>query len=141
MILDREFPVAIDYIDSRSICSILEVQLYQFEQFEATVSQSTVPSPPLLSYDHDCLEVIREVMGFSPYECPAQLHSSWKGTDGVSTNGVTAIFMIFDRRTFWVLPLIYFYLPKSARAYLFPQSDKNNPYFCSGPISVDAICL
>ena len=42
--------------------------------------------------------------------------------------------------TFWVLPLIYFYLPKSARAYLFPQSVKNHD-FCSGPISVDPICL
>ncbi len=42
-----------------------------------------------------------------------------KGTNGVSTNGVTANFMFFDRGTFWVLPLTYFYLPKSARAYLF----------------------
>ena len=33
-------------------------------------------------------------------------------------------------------PLTYFYIPKSARAYLFPQSVKNH-YFCSGPISVD----
>ena len=30
--------------------------------------------------------------------------------------------MFFDRGTSWVLPLTYFYLPKSARAYLFPQS-------------------
>ena len=28
-----------------------------------------------------------------------------KGTNGVSTNGVTANFMLFDRGTFWVLPL------------------------------------
>ena len=27
--------------------------------------------------------------------------------------------MFFDRGTFWVLPLTYFCLPKSARAYLF----------------------
>ena len=47
--------------------------------------------------------------------------------------------MFVDRGTFWVLPLTYFYLPKSARAYLFPQSVKNH-YFCSGPISVDPIC-
>ena len=64
---------------------------------------------------------------------------SRKGTNGVSTNGVTANFMFFDRGTFWVLPLTYFYLPKSARAYLFPQSVKIH-YFCSGPISVDPIC-
>ena len=37
---------------------------------------------------------------------------------------VTANFMFFDRGTFWVLPLTYSYLPKSARAYLFPQSVK-----------------
>ena len=59
-----------------------------------------------------------------------------KGTNGVSTNGVTANFMLFDRGTFWVLPLTDFYLPKSARAYLFPQSVKSH-YFCRSPISVD----
>ena len=62
-----------------------------------------------------------------------------KGTNGISTNGVTANFKFFDRGTFWVLPLAYFYLPKSARAYLFPKSVKNH-YFCSSPISVDPIC-
>ena len=30
---------------------------------------------------------------------------SRKGTNGVSTNGVTANFVFFDRGTFWVLPL------------------------------------
>ena len=62
-----------------------------------------------------------------------------KGTSGVSTNGVTANFMFFDRGTFWVLPFTYFYIPKSARAYLFPQSVKIHD-FCSGPISLDPIC-
>ena len=47
--------------------------------------------------------------------------------------------MFFDRGTFWVLLSTYFYLPKSARAYLFPQSIKIR-YFCSGPISVDPSC-
>ena len=45
----------------------------------------------------------------------------------------------FDRGTFWVLPLTYFYIPKSARAYLFPKSIEIH-YFCSIPISVDPIC-
>ena len=45
-------------------------------------------------------------------------------------------FVVFDRGTFWVLPLANFYLPKNARAYLFPQCVKIH-YFCSGPISVD----
>ena len=54
-----------------------------------------------------------------------------KGQNGVSTNGVTAFLFKF--------PLTYFYLPKSARVYLFPQS-VNIHYFCSGPISVDPIC-
>ena len=52
---------------------------------------------------------------------------------------VNAIFMFFDSGTFWVLPLTYFYIPKDARAYLFPQSVKTH-YFCSGPISADPIC-
>ena len=51
------------------------------------------------------------------------------------------IFIFFDRGTLWVLPLTYFYfcLPKSARAYIFPQY-VNIHYFCSGPISVAPIC-
>ena len=62
-----------------------------------------------------------------------------KGTNGVSTNWVTAIYMFVDRGTFWVLPLTCFYLPKRARAYPFPQSVKF-PYFCGDPIGVDPIC-
>ena len=65
--------------------------------------------------------------------------TSRKGTNGVSTNGVTADVMFFDRGTFWVLPFTYFYLPKSTRAYLCSQSVKHF-YNCSGPISVDPIC-
>ena len=65
--------------------------------------------------------------------------SDRKGTNGVSANGVTAFFLFFGRGTFWILPLTYFYLPKSARAYPFPQSVRIH-YFCSGPISVDPIC-
>ena len=62
-----------------------------------------------------------------------------KGATGVSTHGVTAIIMFIDRGTFWVLPLIYFYIPNKSRAYLFPQSDKTH-YFCRDPISADPIC-
>ena len=43
-----------------------------------------------------------------------------KGMNGVSADGVTANSMFFDGGTFLVLPLTYVYLPKSARAYLFP---------------------
>ena len=58
-----------------------------------------------------------------------------QGTHGVSTNGVTATFMMFlDRGTFWVLPLTYFYLPQSARAYLFPQSVNKNITFAADPL-------
>ena len=39
-----------------------------------------------------------------------------------------------------VLLLSYFYFPKSARAYRFPQSVKSH-YVCSGPISVDPIII
>ena len=47
-----------------------------------------------------------------------------KGTNGFSTAGVTAIVMFFLTRTFWALPLTYLHFPKSARAYLSPQSFK-----------------
>ena len=62
-----------------------------------------------------------------------------KGTNGVSTNGAAANFIFFDRGTFWVPTLTYLYFPKSARAYLFPQSVRIH-YFCSGPISVGPVC-
>ena len=62
-----------------------------------------------------------------------------KGTNGVSTNGVTAFLMFLTEGLFVGLPLSYSDLPKSARAYLFPQSVKIH-YFCSGPFSVDPIC-
>ena len=53
--------------------------------------------------------------------------------------GSLQISVSFDRGTFWVLPLTYFYPPQCARAYPFSQSVKAL-YFCSGPISVDPIC-
>ena len=64
------------------------------------------------------------IMGCLSDGCPSS-HAARKGTTGVSTNGVTAnVMFLFNRGTFRVLPLTYFYLPKSARAYLFPQSVK-----------------
>ena len=47
-----------------------------------------------------------------------------KGTNGVSTNGVTANLMFFDRGTFGVLPLTYFDIPKSARVHFSPNLPK-----------------
>ena len=80
----------------------------------------------------------------SPHHAPVPrtsvLHLYSERDELVSTNGVTANVMFFDRGTFGVLPLTYFYLPKSTKAYLFHQSVKMN-YFCSGPIRVDPICL
>ena len=58
-----------------------------------------------------------------------------KGQMGSTLLGSLQI-CLFDRGTFWVLPLTYLYITKSARAYLFPQSVKFH-YFCSGPMSVD----
>ena len=44
---------------------------------------------------------------------------SGKGTNGLSTNGVTANFMLFDRGFFGVLPLTHFYLPKNAERAIY----------------------
>ena len=64
-----------------------------------------------------------------------------KGQRGSALMGSLQLLMFsFDRGTFSVLPLTYCYLPKSARAYLFPRAVKLR-YLCSGPISVDPICL
>ena len=54
----------------------------------------------------------------------------------VSTNGVTANFMFFDRGTVWVPNL-----SKPVNfAYHFAQSVEDH-YFCSDHVSVDPICL
>ena len=58
-----------------------------------------------------------------------------KGQMGSALMGSLQVFMSFDRGTFWVLSSTYFYLPKSSRACLFPQSVEIR-YFCSGPTSV-----
>ena len=71
---------------------------------------------------------------------PVTIIQARKGTNGVSTNGVAANFMLFGRVLFWVLPLTYFYLPKSARAYLFLDLSEFIRYLCSGSISADPIC-
>ena len=42
--------------------------------------------------------------------------------------------MSFDRGTFRVLPLTYFYLPKSASAYLFPNLSKLITFFAAAPL-------
>ena len=49
--------------------------------------------------------------------------------------GSTQFIIFLDRGTFWVLPLTYFYLPRSARAYLFPQSDKQIITFAAAPLA------
>ena len=48
-----------------------------------------------------------------------------KGQMWPALMGSLGIQCLFDRGTFRVLPLTYFYLPRSARAYIFSQSDKN----------------
>ena len=62
-----------------------------------------------------------------------------KGQMGSALMGSLQIYL-FDRVTFWVPPLTYFYLPKSARAYLFPPICQNS-LILQRPISVDPICL
>ena len=71
-----------------------------------------------------------------PFAHHGMMRGARRGTNGVSTNWVAANFVFFDRGTFGVLPSTYFYLPGSARVYLFPQSVKSH-YLCSCPISVD----
>ena len=57
-----------------------------------------------------------------------------KGQMGSALMGSLQMSVFFDRGTCWVLLLTYVYLPKRARAYLFPQSVKLD-YLCSGPIN------
>ena len=70
-------------------------------------------------------EGLREVLG--------------KGQVGSALMGSLRIVVLFDGGTFGVLPLTYFYLLKSARVHLFPQSVEIH-YSCHSPISVDPIC-
>ena len=70
-----------------------------------------------------------------PLRARGSIRGVRKGTNGVSTDGVTADFMFFDRGAFWVLPLTCFYLPKSARAYLFPNLSEFIP-FAAAPLAL-----
>ena len=58
---------------------------------------------------------------------------------GSAPMGSLRMLACFDRGAFWVLPLTYFIMFKSARAYLFPQSAKIH-YFCSGPTGAGLTC-
>ena len=58
---------------------------------------------------------------------------------GSALLGSLRIACFLTEGSFWVLPLTYFYLPKSAMTCLFSQSVKIY-YFCSGYLSVDPIC-
>ena len=57
-----------------------------------------------------------------------------EGQIGSALTGVTAFLFCFDRGTFWVLPLAYFYLPKSARAYLLDPHLSNFIPFAAAPL-------
>ena len=73
---------------------------------------------------------VGEILVKSPYETCRVLNTKsclvrtrfGKGQTGSALMGSLQHFMFFDRGTFWVLLLTYFYLPKSARAYFFSQS-------------------
>ena len=58
-----------------------------------------------------------------------------KGLMGSALMGSLRIPCLFDRGTFWVLPLTYFCLPKSANTYLFPPICQNVHYlFAAAPL-------
>ena len=66
-------------------------------------------------------------------------HDIRKGTNEVSTNCVTANVMLFDRGTFWTPVNLFVFIQKCQGVPFSPICQ--NHYFCSGPISVDLICL
>ena len=74
-----------------------------------------------------------------PYEFPVPVpfksQTSQNDTRGLPPLMGSLLFSCFDSRTFWVHPLTYFYIPKSAWAYLFSQSVKIH-CFCSGPLAL-----
>ena len=62
------------------------------------------------------------------------MESCRKGTNGVSTNGVTANFMFFLTGTFRVLPLPYFYIPKSVPGRTFFPNPSKFITFAAAPL-------
>ena len=71
--------------------------------------------------------------------CARSLHVHMQFNRGFGKGQMgSALMGSLQMSCFWVLPLTYVYLPKSARAYLFPQSAKTH-YFCSCPVSADPI--
>ena len=78
-------------------------------------------------------------MGTTESTLPSRVR---KGTNGIRSAlmGSLLILVFLTEELLGVLPLTYFCLHKSARAYLFPQSVKIH-YFSSGPMSADPVCL
>ena len=56
-----------------------------------------------------------------------------KGQMGSALMGSLHFLGFCDRWTFWVFRSTYFYIPKSARAYFFPESVKTKTILLQGP--------
>ena len=80
--------------------------------------------------DGEVFTILERCLKTSGYVGKGQMGSALMGS-------LRILYCLID--IYWVLPSAYFHLPKSARAYLSPQSVKNH-YFYSGPISADPIC-
>ena len=91
-----------------------------------------------LSYiiSYDMLSCCNRVCYTMSYQCDSAIRpsrhifmddrhdSGEKQQMGSALMGLLHFCVFFDRGTFQLLSLTYFYLPKSARAYLFPRSVK-----------------
>ena len=58
-----------------------------------------------------------------------------KGTNGFSTNGVTANLFLFEGGTFWVLPLTYFCLPQKVPGCTFFPNLSKFITFAAAPLA------
>ena len=67
-----------------------------------------------------------------PRPCPARASAFGKGQLGSALMGSLQIACLLTEGPFGYSRLTYFYLPRSARAYLFPQSVKTH-YFLQRP--------
>ena len=75
-----------------------------------------------------------------PRRLPPHARPFRKGTNGVSIMGSPQIQCVFDRGTFGVLPLTYFYFCQKCQGVPFSPIGQKSLLVYGGPVSVDPIC-
>ena len=111
-------------INITTIIIVMCIYIYIYIYKLARASAATSPAARIVGTTHE--------LARGPAACDGMVLG--EGQMGVGTNWVAANFMLLTEGFFCVLPLTYFYLPKSARACLFPPKLSKIATFAAAPL-------